>query len=289
MPDEDFHEEPEPGPVAPAVTVPATPPVPSHPRSLVRRAQDVGLTEADMTGRTSDQLEDIVYYLTKQQLAEARRTSRETTVSDALDRHLGQAPAPEPPKDPDQALGIDWGKAEDGTPYTAESYSPVVANAIRENARLKREVDELKQFRQGQEQKELNAVQARIEKAFAEHDDVLGKGTRAEIKPESAEYARRMAVLREVDNDKSHRSLKEKIDRAREVLFGAKKAAPLAQEKPLSRLQQQWTEGGLARPTQRSSGPEPNGVKKATKTVGKLLDELDGGNDGVPDADDFLE
>lgn len=279
--DEDIAEAPGESPEVPSSmpgAAPAPPPPVSshtHPAKLAQMALDYGFSDQEIAARPTDQLAEAVYHVQKKTLEMARQLSAERETTRATERPPSPAP-PEPPPE-EEGLGLD-----------ETQYDPGLMGVIKQQRSELKALRERLDFNERREQARANeGVAERVDRAFGRHEAVLGKGRRQELNKDSAEYARRLAVLGMVDRDTSHRSLEEKIDRAVEVLYGTQAPAPA-----LTRQQQRWAEGGVARPTSRAAEQEPPGVKKARRAVAEQLAQLGRGGEspdnGEATADDFL-
>jgi len=299
----DTNAVPAPGPVsAPRERDPATgrclapaEAVPSqHSPRLVRMAKDLGLDDGEINSIPADRIEDIVYHLNKQALAQARSHSIERTLAGATERNIVNqqsdpvAPAAKPADEFD--LGIDEAQ-----------YDPGLIAAIKkmgksQDARIKELESQVSAVTQREVVRANETTADRIDRAFSKHETHLGKGKGRELAEESRDYQRRIAILAMVDRDKGKGSLESKIDHAVTNLYGA--PAPAAPAKPaaaaddpeLETRRRDWNNGGLARPTQRQPSDMPNGTRKAEKSVAAQLKEMGAVEEsGEAGPEDFLE
>jgi hypothetical protein len=273
-PDDDIEIPTEAADPAPASETtpssPATSPAPQHSPRLLRRARDLGLADEDVAGMSSDQLDDTLYLMERQ----ARQMSRRSPEEIVTERSVERTPEPEPEAD----LGLD------------EDVDPRIAAALKklhkENADLKKHIASRDQQ---QQQTVAQRAIATADRFFNENQAVYGKGTAHDMVPGSKFAKKRNAIYQAAVDDGTAGSFHEKLQRAHADMFGETKPAeevvPPAIQQRLDKRTEEWSEAGLARPTARKGAPEPNGPKKAAKTLDKLrtangLKEDDESTDG---------
>lgn len=271
----------------PAATVPSTP-APKHPKYMLDMAGEFGLAQAEVDALPTDVLGPMLHRLQKQLLAHGREDTIAQTISDAVGNRTTAAAAT-PPAEPAAAISAAAPPAEiDPFKFKDEDYDPDVLALLRQQHKtikeLKEQVGQVGGFVQQAQAERQQSTNQRIDSVFAKHEDRLGKGTGVEMPKDSAEFARRMAVLGEAQRDKSHRSLEERIEGAIERLYGKAAVVTPAAEN-LTELQKKWLEGGVAAPTQRNTGAEPPSVSKARKSVAEKMKEIQA-ESGATDSDD---
>lgn len=284
------------------------PPAPStHSKRTLRMAEDLGLSK-DLIERTApDVLDDLVYDLNRQQLALSREHQTQQALQNRGDPKIPVPGKPPPatgvepsPEDISIDLGID---EEPFDPDLIGAIKRAVALPMKEIAALKASLAEVT----GREQlRQQESMAERLDRHFATHAEILGTARGREMKDDSAEYAKRIAILGIVDRDGSSRTLEQKIDAAVAQLFGTQPAPAVAQQTPPRNpetgqftrenrvtqetpAQQRWQEAALRRPTQRQGGAEPPGEKKALATAARIMKEQGLiGDDGETPENGFL-
>ncbi len=267
-------------------------PATKHSPRMKRMANELGLDDDEIEAKSPEQLEDVVYYLTKQALAAARENSIHRTVDQALDRNGKEAEA-EPPLQDQPLLSdadLDLGIADEA------DYNPEIIKAIKKAAssRDKRIADLEKRINVLLEREQVRANETmaeQIDRHFEKHAATLGHGRGRDMAPDSPDYLRRVAVLGVVQRDKSKSPLSAKIDRAVEALYGvpAKSAADAEPRADQEKRAKEWANGSLAKPTQRASEDEPAGPRKAERSIRKTLQDFGQVTGGNATRDDFLE
>lgn len=117
--------------------------------------------------------------------------------------------------------------------------------------------------------RQAEAVNSRWDRAFAKHAAILGDDTWHEIDPESEHSLLRSMVSAAVLADRSTRTFQAKVDRAVAVLSKGRAPAQeqVEEEDPrLTQRKQDFAEGGLAVPSQRTPAKEQPGLELAKKT-----------------------
>lgn len=252
---EDLPVEPEP--------VQRAPIAPKHSPRMLRMAADLGISQDDATDYSPEQLEAVIHER-QRQLINATRRPQEKPVEEA-----------EPT--------IDLGINEDDFPQ-------LVAH-LKSEAKAKRELEKKIAFLENNERaRQSEAVVSRWDRAFAKHAAILGEGTIQEVVAGSVSAYRRNAVSAVVLADQSQQSFQAKVDLAVKMLFGGAQAAPATRQAGngtyhdeevqaqrridathddvngrLATRQAEWSEAGLAAPTQRAPVAEKPGVAAAKK------------------------
>lgn len=277
----------EPPPAAVTSPAAAATQLPKHGKRLIREALDLGLSDDQIRSMDTETLDETVYVLRKQAIAQFRDNSIQRAVQP--DRNPPEKTAP-----PDPRSGISSPSSGDDLGMSAEEeaeFDPRLMGLLKRLHRENRELKQVVQTINGREQQREQETNRQLcDRKFQERQEVFGKGLGRELTGDSPEYLRRVAVLTLVDRDNSQASLETKIDRAIEKLYGKQLRNSAVEEPALTAQQEQWRNGGLARPTQRAGAPEPAGPKKAEKAVAAKMREMNGQvSDGIADPDnDFL-
>ncbi len=240
---------------------------PKHSRRLVQMATDLGIPQAEIDSTPNEALEDTVYHLHRQAMAHTEHLRR-TSVPDQAPPSgqpvgLGEPAAPpRPEEEPD--LGLD-----------PALYDGPLLQVLKNQAK---QIQALQTQLSQQERARANETLAeRIDRSFERHHTHLGKGSKSDMKADSSEYLRRMAVLALVDRlGEKGGSLEARIDKAVETLYGEAKAPPEhvpagGPSDELAKRRDVWNNAAVARPTQRAGLPEPKGSKRAEKAVAQHL------------------
>lgn len=258
----------------------------------------------------TDELGRSVRVLQRQLLQSSRQDSRFNTQQQAL-QPQAQPIAPAPEDD----YAIDFGTdPTTGLPLTERDYEPGVVHAIKSIGKATRkELADLKKkvaaYEQIEQTRATERLTREIDAGFADVADLekfIGKGSRADLTESDAAYHLRLAVVQSlVTNPIKGASPRKAIaQRAREMFGGSGRAAEppepaapsprsqAAQERPREPngrfTREQWNEGALARPTQRSGAAEPNGVEKAVRGVEQLFREAGGAENVELTDDEFI-
>ena len=268
-------------PAAPPASPPPPPAKPQHSKRVLRMATDLGIPQAEIDAASPEDLDDRVYVENREAIARIQTARGQDQV--AAGGAGRQTPAegggqqqPPPPAESKFELELE-GK---------DTYDPDLIAAVEKMAGgFMKEIADLKAQLGGVVQrdvaKERETAFETVDRVFAARPAVFGAGKRSEIGKDSAELARRMAVLQMVDGMKGSEPLEQKLALAADRLFGpaAPASPPPAPRRPAP-SKEKWKEGGLAAPTQRDHADEPKGETRATKAVAAKLSEL-----GLTDAD----
>jgi hypothetical protein len=266
-----------------------------HPRGLLRRAYEVGMSDQEIDTTPTEQLEDMVWRRYGEATANARMNTNSQAVQPPQPVQQQALPPERPQLDPDEE--INFGEFEEvmdkGFVKTLKDKFKKTLTRLKEHETRLVELDNREKKRQ-QEAEQRNRAQAHatyMDKLFAKHAQFLGDERWQELTPADPNALKRDAVLRLAQADQSRRSDQAKIDAAVGIMFGVQQRAPGQQRQaPRTARQQQWDEAGLNRPTQRRAAPEVNGVRKAIANVTGYLDQMgaDAGSNGAADYEDFL-
>jgi hypothetical protein len=147
----------------------------------------------------------------------------------------------------------------------------------------------LQQLQAGEQARQIRSFAAQADRCFEKHKELLGEGRGIDMDPGDPHFERRKFVLGLAAQDQTKATLQTKIDRAVEKIYGKRQAAPAD---ALEARKQEWTQGGLAQPTNRTGASEPQGVAKAVQSVRNRMAELSAdtrnGESGTVDPSDFL-
>lgn len=258
----------------PTEAKPAAPEPKKHPASMVRLAEDLGVSKEEIDSLDTEVLGERVYQMTRNLRAAPQQ----------------QATAPPPAKQPEPEeeeidLELDPEEYDEGLIKAMKKVSSVATKQIKE-LKAKLEAAEAEKAQQYQA-----SLYEQIDNAFVSlgMDTVFGKAKRHELKPGSAEMVRRQAVLASLQASPIQgKSPAEAIAiRAKELFGSAQAPAPEqkaegAKSTTPSYTREQWNSAGLAKPTDRQTPNEPKGVKRATRAVAEKMREQ-----GF-EADDYL-
>jgi len=251
---------------------------PKHSSRTLRMAQDLGLSDQEIAETPPDMLDDVVYHMNRQAMKLAREHSTQALLQSPGDRTLAQQPpksAGQAPPEPD----------EEGFGALEEQLDPNLMGVIKRQAK---EMKELKamigQLAQHEQVRQTESMAQQIDRAFEglgeAYQGILGKGRGIELQADSPHYARRLAVLAEVQRANTPGTMEQQITKAVKTLYGdrgPKQAAQPAGRQPAARRNgysaEEWERGGLARPTQRAGAAEPPGDQKAMRTAAAFMRE----------------
>lgn len=259
----------------------------SHPDWLFQQAADLGISQEEIESTPTDILGRTVRATNNQLLKQAREDAR-VQVRDQSDRRpTATVSPPEPEESP--LANFDFGTDEAGVKLTEKSYDQGIMKLFKEQAsqikNLQRQVAELSTR---EVQRENLTGAQKIDKYFASlNDPRFGTMGHEQLKSDSVEYRRRVAVLREAADLAGPKATQAeafaKIGQAIQNIYGEpapvsvnpapshrRNGAPARKDEDLAT----WEAAGLARPTQRIREPEPKGVKKAERSVANRMRDL---------------
>ncbi len=298
--DDELDQEPVPSraAVAPAQTSPAPetrergadgkflPKKYTHTKRLQRIATDFGIAQEEIDSTPPEQLDDLLYHLNRQLLAD-----RERRFNPPPRELPAEQPAVTAPVVDEDA--VDWGTDEEGKPYDENAYQKPIAKTIKTAAELRKKNKELEERLarlEGREVERMTSERDRsIDSAFsklgAAFEPIFGKGDIANLAKDSDERAARIAIVSMIGQLKEG-TLEQRIAKAAKLVYGrfAKNSeAPSQYEaddaeptprKPAQRngriTQEDWEAGALARPTQREAKPQ-KGTQAAYRAVAKQM------------------
>ena len=257
-----------------------------HSRHTVQQALDLGWSDEEIAATAPEALADQVYKATRAALRVSREQTREDSLMQATERRssvVPRAPVQAVPEAEEEVnLGID-----------EKLFDPDLMGALKKlekerRAELKALRAEVAELRTAEAFRQDMSNNARIDRVFAKHEKILGKGRGDDFDHSSPEFQRRLSVLALVDRDKSKAPIAAKIDKAVSILFGTQ--AP-STEVPQRRgpSPEQWANSVVERPTQRSGAAEPKGEEKAMRTAAALLQEMNAGLDEGTEEEGFLD
>lgn len=304
----------------PATPTPPTPAVvekPKHTARALRLAGEFGFTQAEIDEMTPEEL-------TRSVDIAAIQTARMNKEYATAMAHI-QARQPQPPPTPD-AVAATAANPEDELSLDENVVHPEVIKAnrlLKDMAKKLREQEAREQSRNQAEAERTNLERFEvIDNAFESLGDtyraLLGNGSASDLKPESAEMKRRMAVLQQTGLDfnkpMSAKALTKAIVSTAQLLFGAAAqpavadpyaagvngSAPVTPSRPVPPKDSrngrfvsatEYENGALATPTQRKEIDLPPGRERAVANVAKILGDrgayVDEGRPGDAILDDF--
>ncbi len=272
-----------------------TPETPKHSPRLLRIATDIGIPEAEANGMSGEALESAIHTAQRFLLEERSQRVIKQPEPDSFTK-----PAIEPVSE------IDWGKDEDGNPFTEKNYGEPVARAIKSAHQFEALEKRLAAVEAFQRQAAQGRLLSRMDKLFNEHEGIYGKGPTGSLDPSGAEYARRQSLFAHLNmlaQGKKQTTPEADFAKIHGLLFASFSPAKPA-EKPAHEpsknghanrvsefTPEEWNEGGLSKPTHRQPAPEPKGLAAAKKTFVRGMREagLDEASAlGVTDENDEL-
>lgn len=262
---------PEASVAPPDVPAPA-PASPQHDPRWVAMARGIGLSDADISGLSPNELPNAVTLLHRQQQAWQARQQ--------------QPPAgpPAPEAEPEYKIeGLDESK------WDAELVSPFKKALSKKDKELKELKVEVAAIKQAAVVREEQEFVARAEAFFAQHPEVYGKGDVNTIDKSSPDFFRRLRVIKDAFNEKRP------LEQVHSAYFGGLIPAsapktPAAPPVPVARpnpapvpetpvgpspqelaILKRWEQGALQPPTQRTT-ELPKGRDKAIASAQAILD-----------------
>lgn len=325
---DEYEIEASPSPEAPAVRDPALAPPPTnrdpdtgrfvkveHPKGLVRRAAELGMSDEEINEATTAQLDSLVYHLNQQSLAEAR-TASQATVLDRLRSERAADPAGASATQQDAVAAVpgdDRGTApaEFDLGISEEDFHPDLVKVLKKmhadsSAKIKALEAQVAGLAQRDNLRVQETTNEKIDRVFQQLGDEANFGTVpvAELSADDPAYARRIAVLNEarrLSGPKAGLAAQlGNIKKAAQRLYGTRETPPAATPSPTvtpgtvakpaangSRITpEDWQAAGLARPTQREI-EDPPSQKKAERAVANYMKE--NGMTDRPGVNDFLD
>lgn len=266
-------------PAAPAsAAAPAPPQTFTHPAYLTRMASELGWTPEEIAVTPTDALGEVVARVQAHSRRMAGETQRQSQPEP--NRPLSQQQFQPPPQQPLQD-DFDLGETEQFAPEIANALKKVTSAFKKKVAALEGQVTELANFRdqtaaQQQRQKnfQIDAVINNLGPQYAAH---FGKGPGHVVQANDPQaFDNRLALIHIADTlMKRGMDLEAAIKQAARV-FPAD--TPVAETPPpppaLNQEQEEWLQGGSAKPTHRQPAPEPPGRARAEKSVARKLNEL---------------
>jgi len=293
---------------------PALPEKPTEPKKHVhneitkRLATDFGFTQADIEATEPAVLDDRVYWMNRQRMANAQQNRASDTAQKAVDNKQPVVP---------QVEKLDFGgmtmkdAAGKDVPVDEEEIHPVIVHVLRET---QKEIRSLKAkvatFEQIEGQRQTDTVTSHIDRGFdklaEKYGHIVGKGRPANNAPE---WSKRLAIFNEarrMAGDKAPlESVLKSLETAADLLYGgiAKPASgdpsPPAKPAPARNpatgqfTAEQWNRGGLMQPTAREAPADQPGERRATRAVKSFLATNGVAPEGEPgeyaSPDDFPE
>ncbi len=229
---------------------PAAEPPKHSPRS-VRLARQLNIANPD--DFTPEELDEEIY-------------SRNFEVLAAL-RAQAASPASPPPAAPPEPDEFDLGM----TPEEEGEWDPRHLKVLKKFAEAGKKVKALEAALQQQQQTQrTKEAQARLDmydEAFAEHEELFGKGGFTEIDPKSEEYDRRDSVAMKVGTDPTPKKIRAAIKRLYPQAKAAKEPAKEVVDEKLEENKRRFKNGTVTRPTHRGVRDLPKGPERALKML----------------------
>lgn len=258
-----------------------------HPKALLRRARDMGLSAAETEALSADDLEDRVYVLEREALAELRGQTKAKPKEEAK---------PEKAVD-DEA--IDWGGFEyefdDGKRVVEEK--DISAPLVHVVKSLQKQIRALERSAKERADAEARSVEANFEQQLDTEFNkypVLGKGKATDVKG-TPFMDRRMAVFMRLKAMSAEEQRQTSMDKAvakivKDLFEGTAAVAVEETDGKVTKEVKRTTldrfkEGSVAKPTGRKAQDLPKGRKKAEQSVADWLEENISDDDEDSDSD----
>jgi hypothetical protein len=290
----DFANEPEVTlPEAPPVSQPAdgaAPPASAGPvlpkgaggkflsPKLVDQARTLGMTDDEISSYEPTELREAVRDALIYRLHER---SAQPPVSTPAPQPVAPLQAPKEVERPQAATlqvdELDWGKGEDGVPYTEKDYPSHIAGLMKTvHAQgqtikaLQAQIGQVNQYVEGQVNQTLTQ---QADAFFAENAEVFGSESADKIDRSSIEFERRNTVIGRLKDQKDG-SFRQRLEKAAAIFVTQpKQPAPVAprpasrneQAQPVIVTKETWDQGTLAPATHRQGAPEPKGILAAKR------------------------
>ena len=253
-----------------------------HPPYLVRMALEQGFSEEDISSTSPDTLGDIVHRVQRQMAAQRERDMAQQAATRSPDRT--QPPPPPAQQEDDVDLGLSPEEIEELDPRLVKAMKSTVGMSAKKIKSLEQKLERYEQLETARQNETNNQ---KIDRLFSdlgpEYIQHFGKGEGQKLKAsDQKRFDNRLEVLTAVGAmeaaENAHSggkgpltSMEEKFKKAVKLLFQA--AAPPEEDAELTKRRQEWSEGTLAKPTQRSPAQPPKGTQRAIKTVEKFKRE----------------
>ena len=232
---------------------------------MLRMAADLGISEDDASDYSPEQLEAVIHERHKQLITHARRPQQKPKE-------------PEAEAEPEINLGID-----------ADAFPELVAHLKSEAKAKKALEDRLAKFEEREAKREQAAQVSQLDQAFASFPDVFGTETVGELATDDPKFLRRQAALAIMKMGDQSKPLKKLLANAMAVLnmtaakptngvdkdlvYGDKELQKQRKTDAtgddvggrLAQRQAEWSEAGLAAPSQRTPPVLKPGVPAAKK------------------------
>lgn len=258
----------------------------AHSRTVLRLARDLGIPQAEIDSTPAEDLEDRVYWLNRE------LTRQRIAANNPAEKPVEKAPEKPAVDEDDLGLG-------DESDYDPKMLALLKAQQkkLKELEKAKSEHDQkVKAFEEREAARAQQSANDRIDAAFAglgeDFSGVFGKGKAERMDGNSAEFQRRIAVLRVAETMKQG-SLEADLAAAVKVLYPSGATAARTnkaeadhteepatpegdelsprQKEALKKRQETWRNGGTAKPTHRTEKEEPKGERRAVRAVAELM------------------
>lgn len=202
---------------------PEPPPV-AHPARLARHAKELGFTDDEVKALSTADLRAEVD-------REVRMRALKAPPREEPRREAAPPPKPAPEPAPEEDLLDEFGVERDAFDEVTQKQLTAMLRRVKDRieSAAKDSTERLGRLEQIEAARANEQDWLRLDRFFAEHEGVYGKGPSGQIDPDSPEAARRLAVYRElVEKVKSgkHGKFRDDLEAVHERLYGfAPKAA----------------------------------------------------------------
>ncbi len=238
-----------------------------HPAYLVNMAKKAGFSEEEIQGIPPEALGLAIAKVHETQLADRREASIERTHHEARSQAARLTDAPAQPQ------------KEDQFELSSEEYDDKLLDVLkRQEKQLKALQAEVAQLRNVEIHRQNETLTQKMDRLFADKKDQYGEEPGRKLSKDSPEMHRRLAVLSLMER-LGPGETEDLFAKAHGAIYG--KAKPVEPDKELESRKEEWSRGGVARPTHRNGAPELKGVGKAMQSVAAALREM-----GAADSED---
>ncbi len=257
-----------------------------HSKSLSKLAKDYGFSDEEIAESSSEQLHERIH---------DRHVERQRWQSDrAEQRYIQNTPdgasvAQTPVPQTSSAGQPQSGKVSDPSPESEPAFDrqqyddglvkvlDYLLDKVKEVGILRLQVAQHHGHIQGQI---VRTATQQYDEAYARHPALFGTKSFDKLDKKSPEMLKRYAIHNLITSEafKGEKgTIQELVDKATGILFGTTEEEPPQTPIPRPRngrpTPEEWDSGGLARPTQRSSPPEPKGTRRAERAVSAKMRE----------------
>lgn len=253
-----------------------------HAAWLSRAAKNAGLEDSEVNELSSDDLKEAIF-IAGQRRAEDNAQQRVNAAGRPYDHATGRLlpseTAPEAPaaKVTDtpfslKDVGIDEKELADFDPALTKNLTGMAKSLYEQNKQLSERIKQLEdgvgEIGKREHLRTLNATYDKLDQMFTENETTFGKGVRTKLKNDSPEFARRLAVIKEMDRLRSmnpNLSVEETFEKASSALFPSQ-----PKEEPV-KDPHGFSNGKILTPTSRRTVAPPKGKAAAEANVEAIL------------------